>query len=167
MRPSSFRLKAWSISDLRQLQPVSDGSLTQAVLAPALTTSHERAEDTRPSQLRGRLLCLREALLLRLMLLMRCPVTDRPHLTTYRTLSRVGRVYHHETTHSPRRRSLRLPSKARRACGFRFGRWRRLADSEEQAANSQRGGAKSGWVHERPAHPCIRNRISGREPSPL
>ena len=138
MRPSSFRLKAWSVSDRWQIQRVSDGSLTQAVLAPALTTSSERAEDTCPSQLCGRLLCLRLALLLRLMLLMRHPVTDRPRLTTYRTLSRVGRVCHHETTHSPRRRSSRLPSKARRACGFRFGHWRRLADSEEQAANSQR-----------------------------
>jgi hypothetical protein len=53
MRPSSFRLKAWSVSDRRQIQRVSDGSLTQAVLAPALTTSPERAEDTRPSQLCG------------------------------------------------------------------------------------------------------------------
>ena len=54
MRPSSFRLKAWSVSDRRQIQRVSDGSLTQAVLAPTLTTSPERAEDTRPSQLCGR-----------------------------------------------------------------------------------------------------------------
>ena len=54
MRPSSFRLKAWSVSDRRQIQRVSDGSLTQAILAPALTTSPERAEDTRPSQLCGR-----------------------------------------------------------------------------------------------------------------
>ena len=170
MRPSSFRLKAWSVLDRRQIQRVSDGSLTQAVLAPALTTLPERAEDTRPSRLCGRLLCPRLALLLKLMLLMRCPVTDRPRLTTYRTLSRTGRVLHHETTHSPRRRVSRLPSKARCACGFRRGCWRRLADSEEQAVNSHREElvAKSeeprvDGSHERLARPCIRNRMSGQK----
>ena len=54
MRPSSFRLKAWSVSGRRLIQRVSYGFLTQAVLAPALITSPERAEDTRPSQLCGR-----------------------------------------------------------------------------------------------------------------
>jgi len=44
MRPLSFRLEGWSVSDRHQVQRVSDGTLSQTVLAPALSTSPERAE---------------------------------------------------------------------------------------------------------------------------
>ena len=45
----------FSSEGLVRLGPAADtGFLTQAVLAPALITSPERAEDTRPSQLCGR-----------------------------------------------------------------------------------------------------------------
>jgi hypothetical protein len=44
MRPSSSGLEGWSVSDRRQVQRVSDGTLKQTVLAPGLTTSPERAE---------------------------------------------------------------------------------------------------------------------------
>jgi hypothetical protein len=41
---SSFRLAGWSVSDRRQIQRVSDGTLTQTILAPGLTTTPERVE---------------------------------------------------------------------------------------------------------------------------
>jgi len=100
----------FSSEGLVRLGPAADTTrqrrtLTQTVLASAFTTSPEWAEDTRPSRLCGHLLCPRLALLLRLMLLTRCPVMDRPLLTMYRTLNPVSRVRHHETTRSPRRRA--------------------------------------------------------------
>ena len=49
IRPSSFRLKGWSVSDRRKIERVSDSTLARAVPAPALTTSPERAEKPRPS----------------------------------------------------------------------------------------------------------------------
>ena len=49
----------WSVSDRRQIQRLSRGTLTQTVPTPASTTSPERAEDTRPSRLYMRLLCPR------------------------------------------------------------------------------------------------------------
>ena len=81
MRPSSFRLKGLSVSERRKIQRVSDSTLTQAVPAPALTTSPERAEAKRRSRPCGRLVCPRLGLFLRLMLLTRCPVTDWQRLT--------------------------------------------------------------------------------------
>lgn len=44
VRPSSFRLAGWSVSDRRQIQRISDGTLTQTILAPALTTTSERVK---------------------------------------------------------------------------------------------------------------------------
>ena len=77
-RPSSLRLvglpvrgtqTGWSVSDRRQIQRFSNGTLTQTIPAPASTTLPERAEDTRPSRPCVRLLCPRLALLLGPMLL--------------------------------------------------------------------------------------------------
>ena len=57
----------WSVSDRRQIQRLSNGTLTQTVPAPASTTSPERGEDMRPSRPWVRLMCPRLALLLSLM----------------------------------------------------------------------------------------------------
>jgi hypothetical protein len=67
-RPSSLRLVGRSVSSRRQIQRLSNGTLTQTVPNPASTMSSERSEDMRPSRPCLRLLCPRLALLLSLML---------------------------------------------------------------------------------------------------
>ena len=86
VRPSSFRLLGWSVSDHRQIQRLSNGTLTQTVSTPASTTSPEMAEDTRPSRPCVPLLCSRLALLLSLMFLTGLSAYGPVALTTHRTL---------------------------------------------------------------------------------
>jgi hypothetical protein len=103
MRPSSFRLKGFSVSDRWKIQRVSDSTLTQAVPAPALTTSPERAEDTRRSRPCEAFGVSAPGV---------APETDAPYalsgygLATFDNvlnlnLELLSRVRHHETTHSP------------------------------------------------------------------
>lgn len=42
LQPSSFCLEGWSVSDRGQIPCLSNGTLTQTVPAPALTTTPER-----------------------------------------------------------------------------------------------------------------------------
>ena len=137
-RPSSLRLvglpvrgtqTGWSVSDRRQIQRFSNGTLTQTVPAPASTTSSERAEDTRPSRPCVRLLCPCLALLLSLMLLTGlsgCGPASSDHAPNLELRASVGVPPLSEQGPSPRNdpvtpaasplpRASRLPVKARRA----------------------------------------------------